>query len=303
MLGFGGYSQTQSRSAAALGGPAAETRGRARRGLHWLGASLLSLCLASAGWAATSAPLPGSADIDDLKRTKDWILTVDDEEVSSAKIYYSVYEVAWLVQVPGLDSLLISPRGNSVQTVDAKSLGLKSANRANLKSGSTMEQVSTFEQSHGVMSFELGDRRLELRPAPPLLGRHSSGGLEQRHPEFEQKAALYSGDADAMAGLKASTRPTGNTEDLTVRVYFGSWSPICDRIVPKIIGVEKTWQNVKFEYYGLPKRITDDPEAEQVGISGVPTVLILRDGEEVDRLTGRQLDDPAPVISQAIVAR
>jgi thiol-disulfide isomerase/thioredoxin len=76
--------------------------------------------------------------------------------------------------------------------------------------------------------------------------------------------------------------PKASDEDeLIVRVYFGSWSPICERIVPKIMAVEEAWRFVRFEYYGLPKPLSDDELARSQGITGLQTVLVLRGGEEV----------------------
>jgi thiol-disulfide isomerase/thioredoxin len=95
--------------------------------------------------------------------------------------------------------------------------------------------------------------------------------------------------------------PKASDEDeLIVRVYFGSWSPICERIVPKIMAVEEAWRFVRFEYYGLPKPLSDDELARSQGITGLQTVLVLRGGEEVARLTGRQLDSPEEAFSRGL---
>ncbi|MEO1086958.1 MAG: hypothetical protein AAFY88_22205, partial [Acidobacteriota bacterium] len=68
----------------------------------------------------------------------------------------------------------------------------------------------------------------------------------------------------------------------------------------KIMAVEETWRHVRFEYYGLPKSVHEDPHAVDQRITGVPTVVVLRDGEEVERLTGRQLDQPEQAIGGAL---
>ena len=256
----------------------------------------LFLCIALLGTLpAPATPLPGSVDIQDLVLTKDWVVSIDGEDVESAEIYYSDYEVAWLIATPKLGTLLLSPRGDSVQSVVGKAVHSKSQSTAMLKAGSTLEQVATFTTSHKVMSFELDGKKVDLKPAPPLLGRQNFGALEERHPQFEEKAAAYRGQAAAKAMPLKSHR-----DDLMVRVFFGSWSPICARIIPKIIAVEKEWQSVRFEYYGVPKVITDDELAKEQQITGVPTVVILRDGEEVNRYTGRQLDDPVDVLERAL---
>lgn len=248
---------------------------------------------ASVGWGG---PIPGGVDIEDLSPTRDWQLVVDGQVVESASIYYSDYEVAWLVRAADYGVWLISPRGNSVQSVSAEGLVAKSDSTARLKAGSALRQVATFEVSLGVMSFEVDGVAYGLRPAPPLLGRQGFGELENRHPTFKAKALAYRQKAESERPLVKSL-----PEDLVVRVYFGSWSPICERIVPKLIALEKEWADVRFEYYGLPKVIPDDEVAREAGVTGVPTVVVLRSGEEVRRFTGRQLDDPAGLIGSALV--
>jgi len=64
--------------------------------------------------------------------------------------------------------------------------------------------------------------------------------------------------------------------------------------VPRILRVADELQGtgIRFEYYGLPKSFLTDPEAERLKIEGVPTVLILVDGQETARLTGTDLVSP-----------
>lgn len=258
------------------------------------------LALATLTTPAIAQPLPGSVDIEDLERTKDWVLEVDGEEVPGAQIYYSDYEVAWLVTSPRLGSLMLSPRGNSVQRVDGKALRAKSKSSAGLDGGSTLEQVTTYSESQRIKTFELDGRVVTLKPAPPLLGYQSFAALEERHPDFEEKARSYSARAPALAAKAAPL--AADRDDVVVRVYFGSWSPYCERVVPKIIGVEKAWQHVRFEYYGLPQEIPEDELAKEHRITGVPTVVVSRDGEEVERFMGRQLDEPAELLEGVLGA-
>ena len=60
---------------------------------------------------------------------------------------------------------------------------------------------------------------------------------------------------------------------------------------------ERLRGRVRFEYYGLPKPLTDDPIVREEGITGVPTVLVSVDGEEIGRLQGRALDRPGEALA------
>ena len=259
-------------------------------------ASALICALALVSQASGAAQLPGSLPIEDLVLTRDYLVEVDGEESPGAEVYYSDYEVAWLLKVPGHGSLLVSPRGKSVQRVAEKAFKKKAGAAAGLEPLTDGEAVTEFTQSRGVITFELDGHTFALRPAPPMLGRQSSEAVANRHPTFEGKAAQYRKRAAAKA---APALKAGDQDELIVRVYFGTWSPICERIVPKLMALEEAWRTVRFEYYGLPKPLIDDEVARAQRITGVPTVLVLRDGEEVARLAGRQLDSPEEALSRA----
>ena len=66
------------------------------------------------------------------------------------------------------------------------------------------------------------------------------------------------------------------------------------------MAVEKELPGLRFEYYGVPKIITEDEAAKEAGITGVPTLILLKDGQEIDRFMGRQVDNPAELLNQAL---
>ena len=257
------------------------------------------LCLALPALAAT---LPGDTTISDLTLTQDWIFELDEVAVEGAEIYHSDYEVAWLVRAPAMDALLISPRGNLVRRIaDAESFQPAGASAAELAAGAAGERVAEMVTRGKAMTFELDGQRARLVPAPPLLGRQAMEAVEKRHPRFTAKRLAYS-SAKSSALTPPSALKAGASAETTVWVYFGSWSSACRRIVPKIEAVEEAWRghNVRFEYYGLPQPLTGDSRAVAQEIHGVPTVVVTRGGEEIGRITGRPLDDPATALSQVM---
>ncbi|MEM1178177.1 MAG: thioredoxin family protein [Acidobacteriota bacterium] len=269
-------------------------------GLHstkwrvWLGTWTVAGLLIAA--SALAERLPGDAPIGDFERTKDWIVEVDGVDVPASEVFYSAYEVAWLLQVPEHGALLVSPRGDSVQRVEERAVSKSAGLDASMETVRSHDLVAELRSSRGVMSFDLEGQAFRIKPAPPVLGRRSSADLDDRHPAFEQKSMAYRSRASG----RAAPVEKSAADDLMIRVYFGSWSPVCDRIVPKIMAVEEAWGHIRFEYYGLPKHVPDDPHAVDAGITGVPTVVVLRGGEEVERLTGRQLDRPEVALGGAL---
>ncbi len=76
-----------------------------------------------------------------------------------------------------------------------------------------------------------------------------------------------------------------------MRVYFGSWCPVCGRLVPKILKLQSDLKGAKiqFEYYGLPQPMSDDPITAKENLNGVPTAIVYVDGKEFGRQDGHTL--------------
>jgi len=257
--------------------------------------SILFSLAAMPGARAQSAELPGGKPIDDLELTRDYVLKVDGVDVDGAEIYHSRYEVAYLVVSPELPSaLLFSPRGRSVQSVDGEKLAKAAGPTAKLGGAAAARYLGEYEEHRGVMTFKLDDgRTVALEPRPPLLGRQSNESLEERHPRYGEKARAYRPRKAAMSTMAI---PRG---EVRVRVYFASWSPICERLVPKVLRVEQELRGrVRFEYYGLPNPLSDDPVVARDSILSVPTVVVYVDDEEIGRLSGRALDEPEAAFSR-----
>lgn len=263
-------------------------------------AALLGLLLLglAATVGAAPPPLPGQAAITDLQVDGDWTLWIDDEIDSTAEVYFSRYEVAWLVVSERITPLLISPRGFSVQEVDVSSLKESAATSWEVSAGSALGQVATATKSQGVYAFSLGEQQVELRPTPPLLGPHTFNAVEKRHPVAAERAAHFRARA-----AKSPMRKAAGTEarqDLLIKVYFGSWSSYSNLVMPKLLGLEKELGHLRFEYYGLPEKIDQDPEATERRISGVPTLMVLKDGVELSRHMGRELYDPQSLLEEVL---
>ncbi len=249
---------------------------------------------ASSGWAETE--LPGGRPIEDLELTEDYVCELDGEELGHAKIYFSEREVAYLLTAPELGSpLLISPRGDSVQAVSLAKLTKSGDLDAVLGGDAATEYLGKYEKSHGVMSFTLDGRTVRLLPRPPMLGSYTFGAVEDRHPRYAKNARA------ALPGIESWDLKAMASSEVRIRLYFASWSPICKRLVPKMMQLERELQGkLVVEYYGLPKPLSADPIVKEKGIYGVPTAVVYLDGEEIGRLTGRQLDKPGEALQRLL---
>ena len=70
---------------------------------------------------------------------------------------------------------------------------------------------------------------------------------------------------------------------LTVKKFSASWCGPCRALAPVMNEVKSKFDNVRFEEYD----IDNFPQvAEQYRVSSVPTVIIEKDGLELERFTG-----------------
>ncbi len=251
---------------------------------------LVAICFAAPSLAETpSDVVPGQDAIEDLELTGDFLCELDGADLTDAEIYVSQRHVAYLVVAPSLPApLLISPRGESVQSVQRQKL-TRADGRATLAADFRLEYLGEYDLRGGEMIFELDGKTAKLKPKPPLLGRQTFPELERHDPKY-----AFNAMAHRQSKTAAATAPPIPGENVRIRVYFGSWSEICKLLVPKMQQVEEDWRThgVRFEYYGLPRPIIDDPHAVEMGIVGVPTAVVFVGDEEIGRLTGRALDTP-----------
>ncbi len=266
-----------------------------------LSALLIVLYLASARApaAAQGAELPGGRTIADLELTQDYVCELDGEALEQAELYFSKRQVAYLLIAPELEStLLISPRGESVQAVSLAKVAKSAGIEATLGGDAVTEYLGRYETSHGVMSFQLDGRTVRLVPREPMLGAHTFGAVEERHPRYAKAAKAVLPESAGRAELKALPE-----SKVRIRLYFASWSPICKRLVPKVMQLERELNGkIVVDYYGLPNPLSADPIVKEEGIHSVPTAVVYLYGEEIGRLTGRELDKPGEALQRLLEA-
>jgi len=70
---------------------------------------------------------------------------------------------------------------------------------------------------------------------------------------------------------------------VTVKKFSASWCGPCRALAPVINEIKGQFSNVKFEEYDVDEAYE---EATKYGIRSVPTVIIVKEGKEVERFTG-----------------
>lgn len=266
-----------------------------------LAVSLLSTLLTTASTWGQSSPIPGDRAIPDFEPVADRQFEIDGQIQGEAEIYVSERQVVYLVVVPGQPSgLLISPRGKSVQSVDLDKLSRLEKGRAHLEENATGDNLGEYQLEGKTIVFEFDGKTARLKPRPPLTGIQSNSAVGEYDAKYAHQAESY----QLTKNRSLKSLPIDG-ENVRVRVYFGSWSEICEYLVPKIMKVEEEWKSsgARFEYYGLPQPLIEDAVAVAEGIRGVPTVVVYVNDQEVGRLTGRPLDNPEESLYQLLQER
>jgi thioredoxin 1 len=70
---------------------------------------------------------------------------------------------------------------------------------------------------------------------------------------------------------------------VTVKKFSAVWCGPCRALTPVINEIKGNYSNVKFEEYDIDEY---SDITEEYGVRSVPTVIIVKDGIEVNRFTG-----------------
>lgn len=249
----------------------------------------LMIGLLAIGAPALAQP-PGSADaIKGLVLAGEFMVTVGGEELEGGEVYHAEQAGAYLVMAPSLSSpWLIDVRSRRVEGVSLMKVQKRPDGNIDLLPGAAFKVVGPFQISGKSLVFQHEGKQVVLKTKPPLVGNQTSTSLAEYNPAYAQKSGQYEPDAGALKALAKEGRK------VEVVVYFGSWCPVCSRLVPRVMKVAEALEGskIEFEYYGLPQPMTSDPKTQQLKLTGVPTSIVYVDGKEVGRMTGKDLYSP-----------
>lgn len=233
----------------------------------------------------------------DFEPTGELQLEIDGKVMDDAVIYRSQRAASYLVLGPKLKSpLLVNIRSQRVEQVSFLKVKKNSDGTVDLLADASFDPVGRFALGGQEVRFEIDGQQAALTPKPSLLGFQTPEALDKHNPAYGFKAKEYETKPDVIAQL------AGFDGQARIRVYFGSWCPVCGRFVPRIMKVDEQLDNdkIEIEYYGLPSPMRDDPITEEENVHGVPTVVVYRDGKEVGRLSGNELGSPETMFARLL---
>ncbi len=254
-------------------------------GLSWT--SLL--CTIALLTLPAAAQAPADAVFSGFVPNGDFVFELGGQDVKNAEVYFSERGVAYLILAPELSSpILINPRNRSVESVHLMKVAKRQDGSIDLLADAMLDQIDQFAVDGKEVHFSLHGKAAKLKPKPWLLGTHSSQEMLDDNPEYARLAEAYNPATRSLEALRAQS------QEATVRVYFGSWCPACKRLVPRLLRVARDIEGAKinFEFYGLPSPLDDDPESKRMDIRGVPTAVVFRGAKEIGRLMKDQWNVP-----------
>jgi thiol-disulfide isomerase/thioredoxin len=135
-----------------------------------------------------------------------------------------------------------------------------------------------------------------LVQSAPLLGKQTAEQMTTALPEYRRNAAAYTPDRSAVDELRSLKDPA------ELFVIFGSWCSHCEAVVPRLVRVLQDAGGTKLAvtFHGVPQD-GRDPLVDQLGVTGLPTGILRRDGKEIARM--RDNDWEAPEASLARLLR
>ena len=227
-------------------------------------------------------------------------IEVDGSEVRDAEVFQSRSSGAFLIISSKLPApVLISLREARVETLNLMKVDRTDEGTVQLLPDATLAVQAPFSitADRTGLEFDVEGKKGLLRERPPLLGHQDVAGLEEHSPEYRRTADSYTPSDPIVAKLR------DHDDEVTVRVFFGSWCSHCKQMVPRIMKVAEQLEGskIKFDFYGMPPFSTPDAFAQESGINAVPTGVVFLDGKEIGRISGSGWKVPELAINNLLV--
>ncbi|MCG8457721.1 MAG: thioredoxin family protein [Holophagales bacterium] len=262
--------------------------------------NLIATLLLIGSVAVVAAPA-SAQEIDSLFRdfylAGEFMLELEGEKLQNGEVFMAERARSYLLMAPELASpLLVNTQAQNVQSVSLLKVQKNDDGTIDLLADAAFEVVGPFQIKGTELVFSFSGKTVTLKKKPPLVGMQTFGSMMSYNPTYASMASEYVPDDGEMTQL------LGEKRDVRIRVYFGSWCSVCSRLVPRIMKVAEKLEGSKisFEYYGLPQPMHTDPETQDKRLTGVPTTIIYVAGDEVGRLTGKDLYSPEASLGRVL---
>lgn len=252
--------------------------------------------------ASAGKPVAVDSVLNGFTRTGEYLLMVNGKPAPAAEIYRNDRLPAYLIVTPAFPNPVLLMAGSmAVETVPAAKLVRQPDGSMAVAADADTRPQGKFGLQGDRVVFASEGRKATLGSNPPLLGARKAPDLKNHSPEYMVTARNYAPKPAVIAALKKEKKP------VRVKVFFGSWCPHCKQHLPYLMRVEDdlrgSGSTIQFEYYGLPKGFTNEPEAKKYNVDGVPLAIVFVNGREAGRITGGGWESPETSLSNILAGK
>lgn len=207
---------------------------------------------------------------------------VDSAAVTPGTVYEQKGTPDMLGTLTGDVWFLLQPAKRRVLTLAAGQVKLAATGPTAILSGSLPDNGTPVKLTPAALTFDVKGHFVKVLPTPPLLGEVKAEDFLNLCPEFQEDESNYEPDSETVARLANATKHH------TVEVFFGSWCPHCQKVLPQLIKSLRMADNSKLEvkWIGLPRLFSNEPRVKHREVRGVPTIIVLEGEREVGRFSG-----------------
>lgn len=241
--------------------------------------------------------MPADSVFKDFRPNGDLIMVLGGEELKHAELFFSERAGAFLVMAPELASpVLVGTRTGTVETVHLMKVRKRDDGAIDLLADAALDQIGRFEIKGAEVHFNIKGQPALLKPKPALVGFQPLQSMKEYKPEYDQLSQAYNPNAAAVNAL------SGETRDVELLIYFGTWCPTCGRLVPRVMKMADQLADSKINvrFYGLPRDMKSDPRTEKDNVRGVPTGIVYIGGKEVKRMGVQELNQPETALREIL---
>lgn len=227
----------------------------------------------------------------------DYVLEIEGEPELGAEVFFSSAAGEYLLLSSKFPApVLISARSQRVDTLNMLKVAKGTDGHVTVFPGVPLASQGGFQVVNGEAHFNVEGKSAALKQRPPVVGDHDSAQLRTVKPDYGALADTYAPSEPILRQLR------GESRQVRLQVFFGTWCPFCGQMVPRIMKVAEqlATSNMQVVFHGLPRQIHDDPAAVQNDIETVPTGILYIDGREVGRISGQQWKVPELAINRII---
>jgi thiol-disulfide isomerase/thioredoxin len=179
---------------------------------------------------------------------------------------------------------LLQPAQRRALTLDSERVEIADKDLRAVLNGPLPSEGSPVRLTPSALTFQAGDRWIKVLPTPPLLGEITSRQFLDLCHEYERAWVDYQPDTEMVRKLAEAGG------GVTVEVFFGSWCPHCQILVPQLIKSLEAAGNadLRVKWIALPRTFSREPVVQERAVKAVPTVIVLKEGRELGRFSGTE---------------